>query len=230
MSKRHTPYFNLLEALRAAGCPLCRLGDRAAARFIDGVLYDSVTDPAMRASLVAAHGFCVSHSERLVAEHDALGSAIIYRSILKHLEAELADLADGGEPGVVARLRERWEQSGRSPLAAHTPCRACLERDKATDRALSTFSAHQSDAALREALAASSGFCLPHLRQAVAQLDRPARALLLERQAAAWDALHHELDELIRKHDHRFGDETIGAEKDAWQRAVRLTVGEPGVF
>lgn len=229
MSKQHTPFFNLVEALREPGCPLCRLGNRAAERFIDGVLYESVTDPKMRARLIESHGFCPTHSERLVTQHDALGSAIIYRSILKHLEAELDSLLVQGEGSVLSRVRERWGRE-EIPLAGHTLCPACEERDKAAERALSTFSANHEVTALHEALTNSDGLCLPHLRQALVTLDRPAVTLLLERQQAAWADLHQELDELIRKHDHRFSDEPIGAEKDAWQRVVRGTVGESGVF
>jgi len=230
MSKQHTPYFNLLEALRDAGCPLCRLGDRAARRFIEGVLYESVTDPEMRAKLITAHGFCATHSERLASHHDGLGSAIIYRSILKHLEEELGSLVEADDRGLVARLRERWDQEPAGTLDSHAPCPACEERDKAVARALSTFSANYQDAALHEALASSAGFCLAHLRQAAATLARPALTVLLEQQQAIWAALHGELDELIRKYDHRFSDEPMEAEKDSWQRAIRLTVGEPGVF
>lgn len=229
MSKQHTPFFNLLEALREPGCPLCRLGNRAAHRFIDGVLYESVTDPQMRATLVESHGFCPTHSERLVAHHDALGSAIIYRSILKHLEAELAPLLATGEGSVLNRVRERWGRE-ETPLAAHILCPACEERDKAASRALSTFSANYQDPALQQALATSSGLCLPHLGQALVILERPALTLLLQRQQVAWSDLHQELDELIRKHDHRFSEEPIEGEKDAWQRAIRLAAGEPDVF
>lgn len=228
MSRQHTPYFNLVEALRDTGCPLCRLGDRAAGRLIEGVLYESVTDPDTRARLVAAHGFCPTHSERLVGHHDGLGSAIIYRSILKHLEEELGALAGAGS--LLGRLRERWGENPASQLDAHAPCPACAERERATERALSTFSAHHQDPALQKALAGGTGFCLPHLRRAVATLERPALAMLLEQQQDRWAALHEELDELIRKYDHRFGDEPMGQEKDSWQRAIRLTAGEPGVF
>lgn len=230
MSKQHTPYHNLLEALRDSGCPLCRLGAQAARRFIEGILYESVTDPDMRARLVAAHGLCPTHSERLVAYHDGLGSAIIYRSILKHLEGELAELVTEDDENVLARLRTRWERVPASALEAHEACPACLERDKAVARALSTYAANCQDAAVQEALAAGAGFCLPHLRQAVITLDRPALALLLKQQQVTWAALHEELDELIRKYDHRFSDEPMGEEKDSWERAVRLTVGEPDVF
>lgn len=230
MSKHHTPYFNLLEALRDAGCPLCRLGDRAARRFVEGVLYESVTDPEMRATLVTAHGFCPTHSQRLASHHDGLGSAIIYRSILKHLEGELASLVEADDRGLVARLRERWDQEPAATLASHAPCPACEERDKAATRALSTFSANYQDPALHEALANSAGFCLPHLRLAATALPRSALALLLEQQQVIWAALHEELDELIRKYDHRFSDEPMGSEKDSWQRSIRLTAGEPGVY
>jgi len=47
-------------------------------------------------------------------------------------------------------------------------------------------------------------------------------------QLAIYRNLHGELAEFIRKHDHRFGHEPFGAEKDAWLRTVAMFAGEAG--
>jgi hypothetical protein len=50
---------------------------------------------------------------------------------------------------------------------------------------------------------------------------------LTEWQAIVYRGLRDELDELIRKHDHRFRNETItGREALSWTRAVAIVAGE----
>jgi hypothetical protein len=232
MTGKHFSYFRVLEALGEDGCALCRLGGTAANRFLDALLYEYVNDTGMRRTLVAAHGFCPNHSNALVARHDALGTSILYKAILNHLQAELDSLAPGAKEGLVRRLREQLSGSGGTGalLAAHEPCPACAQRDGAVRRALATIAEHEGDEELAIALGESDGFCLPHLRFAMAELTGPALARVVNRQRDVWQALDAELAEALRKHDYRFRDEGFGDEEDSWRRAVEAVAGAPGVF
>ena len=78
----------------------------------------------------------------------------------------------------------------------------------------------------------STGLCLLHFTQAHTQAEeREPRQLryLLECQHICMQRLLEEIQELIRKHDYRFGDETRGNEMTAWRRAAELCAGNPGV-
>jgi hypothetical protein len=228
MTSKHTPFFQLRDALQQPGCALCRLGGLAAERFLDSLLYEYVNDPPMRTTVVAAHGFCPNHSRALVAHHDALGTSILYKAILKHLRFELDGGTTAPHEGLMTRLR------GSAPaldarLEPHGPCPACVQRDDAVARALDLFAAHSGDGELKTALAASDGVCLPHLR-AAASLPAPALTRLIAHQHTVWEALDAELAEAIRKHDFRHRAEPFGPEQDAWRRTVEVTAGQPGVF
>jgi hypothetical protein len=49
---------------------------------------------------------------------------------------------------------------------------------------------------------------------------------LAQLQATAWRPLRDDLDELIRKHDHRFLQERVtDTEADSWRRAVAAVTG-----
>jgi anaerobic glycerol-3-phosphate dehydrogenase len=87
-----------------------------------------------------------------------------------------------------------------------------------------------TDGELAATFMAGSGFCLPHLRQVTARLRGEALERLLQYQQERWEELRAELAEIVRKNDYRFQGEGFGAERDAWLRAVRAVVGEPGVF
>jgi hypothetical protein len=232
MKSKHFSYFRVLEALREPGCALCRLGGTAANRFLDSLLYEYVNDTGMRRMLVEAHGFCPNHSNALVARHDALGTSILYKAILNHLQAELETVTPEAREGWGSKLREQLggARGASDRLAAHEGCPACTQRDDAVLRALAIVAEHEGDAELAAALAASDGFCLPHLRMALPQLSGRALAQLLARQRAVWQALDGELAEAIRKHDFRFRDEAFGDEEDSWRRAVEAVAGAPGLF
>ncbi|MCZ7567406.1 MAG: DUF6062 family protein [Ardenticatenaceae bacterium] len=231
MASKHTPYFNLLDALKAPGCALCRLGQRAAAQYLEAILYESVNDAGTQHTLTKAHGLCPTHSEHLLRLRDSLGTAILYNAVLGHL---LEELPQNGylRADWLERLATRLGGTrDRTPvLVPHAICPACRRRDEAADRAIEVFGEHHDDPDLRAALDASSGLCLPHIRQAVETLPGPALQPLLTRQQEAWRALRAQLAELIRKNDYRFRDEGFGEEGDSWIRAVHATAGEPGVF
>lgn len=219
MAGKNTPYFELRDALLAGGCPLCRLGDRSALRYIEGVLYEGMTDPEPRNRLRAAQGLCRRHGWLMTRMRTSvLGTAIVYRDVLADLISAL----------------ERPSESGglfRSPRAAALPepalpCPACSAAGDEVLRAGDVLRAHVDDVEIARAYQAAGGLCLPHLR-AVLGRSRPHEAETLRRwQLAAYRELRGQLDELIRKHDYRFQAEPIGAEADAWLRAVARLVGE----
>lgn len=231
MASKHSPYFNLLDALRAPGCALCRVGQGAVKRFLEAILYESVVDIGTQRTVSASHGLCPTHSEQLVLRRDTLGTAILYNAILGHLLDELPTEVPA-ERNWLGRLTPRRARADgtATDLAPHATCPACRRRDEAAARAVEVLGEHDADPDLTEALRASGGLCVPHLRQALPALDGPALQVLLARQRAAWQELRAQLAELIRKNDYRFRDEGFGEEADAWQRAVRATAGEPGVF
>jgi hypothetical protein len=73
---------------------------------------------------------------------------------------------------------------------------------------------------------ADGGLCLPHLRRALPLARSPeAFAYLRDSTRTRLDALGAEMEEFIRKYDHRFRKEEWGAEADSWQRAIRWIAG-----
>ena len=72
----------------------------------------------------------------------------------------------------------------------------------------------------------NGGLCLPHLRRALGLArDQDAFNFLQESTRSRLAALEAEMDEFIRKYDHRFRKEEWGNERDSWQRAIRWIAG-----
>ena len=95
---------------------------------------------------------------------------------------------------------------------------------------MSTLLSHAADERFLDRYEASDGVCLIHLDQVLLTVkDTASIRRLLETHLLIMQRLIDELDEFQRKSDYRFHDEAIGAEADAWQRAIELIDGKDGI-
>ena len=226
----------LLEACRAQGCPVCRLEQQDVERYLDRRFYESVNSPAWRDSLRASLGFCHEHAWLAVDQRlgDALGFSIIYHDLLNSVIKQLND-SSGSVPTSrrgASLLRQVPEQARRmieKILSALTPrkrCPVCDHRDEMTRSTLSVLVKELPGTEMTDALQASEGLCLPHLRLALEQIkDVSDQEKLLTIHREKLESLSAELAEFIRKNDYQAVKEGFGREGDAWLRAVRMMVG-----
>ena len=130
-------YHELLEALDERGCPVCRLAEESVEDAISAILHEQVNDAAFREQFLASGGFCRHHAWRLVLQHDILGTAILYRALLR----------DAG--------RHRR-------VAAH--CQLCLSYESGEGSALDILEYGLDEATFADKFAQSDGLCDPPLR------------------------------------------------------------------
>lgn len=227
-------FYDLRDALRRPGCPVCRLKADAVDRFLDGLLWESVNDPGQRRKIRRAQGFCRDHAWALVRTSASLGVAIITRDVLQDLLRAVEGLSSRSDDSVLGRV---WGALGHGEpaLAAHleprADCPACVWVEKVEDAILSTLvEGLLGEDGLLADYEASEGLCLPHFRRAVARVrDRKVLEALVNGQRVIWGRLVAQLDESIRKSDHRFLEEEWGEETGAWLRAIAALVGpRPG--
>lgn len=221
--------YKILEACREPGCPICRLEQQGVERYLDNQLYENVNRPAWRNHLRASHGFCREHAWLAVNQRlgDALGFSIIYHDIvnnLLNLSNEETGSARASRRG--ASVRNRVERV----LAALTPrkrCPACEHRDELARDLLSALVEDLRTPEMTEALQASEGLCLPHMRLALGSVnDSSVYEVLLTLHRTKLESLKHELAEFIRKNDYQVIQEGFGKEGNAWLRAIGLVVGK----
>ena len=228
--KDQAGYHDLMADLRKPGCPCCHGGHRAAWKYLDGLLWEFVNDPGVRAGLRAARGFCREHSRMALAvasEQSAAGGiAIVYEDLLgraEHTAAQAARSAWRGGP----RSRRR---SARDALAPMAGCPACETADRVADNYLRILARSEPESPPAVALHHSGrGLCFPHLATGLASARSEQQAeRLLEIFGQGTDELRRELREFVRKQDYRFRDEGLTTgEASAWKRAVYRMVGAP---
>ena len=229
---KHTPYFELVEAQEQAGCPICRLVHKATDRYLDSILYEAVLDPDVRAKLKRSYGFCREHVEMLRGKPGrALGIALIYRDII-YAVAETAGMRRRSKRrSLLGRLLRRAQRPAvDGDLVTDGRCPACKIGRDAEDSYLDLLIAHLDDGRLYAAYARGEGLCLSHLVGALERVDdEESRQRLGGPQLARYRQMIRDLDEFIRKRDHRFHGEKYGDEGDVWLRAMNATVGGAGM-
>lgn len=235
MSKHHI-YFDLVEALKQPGCPVCRLAHSMTDSYLRALLHEMVLDVPLRDKLREALGFCQQHAWQLAAHEDGLGTAIIYRDVLNSVLRKMGSVGYEGA-GALEGLRSALRPSSPRPgtrravedLSPAQSCLACVNYAEMEEVYLSSLLEHLALDTLKDAYLASSGLCLPHLRRALQMVkEEKTFRQLLELQRPLWEALRAELDEFIRKHDYRFTSEGFDSERDSWLRAVAAIVGRRG--
>lgn len=222
---------SLEDALKKPGCPICRLGQRAASSYLDNLFYENVNDVSARVSLGASLGLCSQHADEAARLGDALGIGIIYEDLVRIVGERLSRLLDETASGVrntwwQGRLRfaKSRENPLLRPLHPQSPCPACDSRDAAEERY--SWALLKYLQAILPALGASDGLCLRHLAACLEEEGFDAdKARLLEMEKVKLESLRSDLQELMRKFDYRFSHEPKGREAGSWRKAMAKISG-----
>lgn len=225
MAQSSSAYQELKALMAMGGCPMCRAGAQSGRRFLDSLLFESVTDPDIRAKLESSLGFCAEHHRLMLTfPGERLGVAIIEQALLKEA---LRRLKSGPGRGRRSGWRGLMGSQPDEPMSSE-PCPACRQEADAADRVLSVLLQHLAGD-LDQPLLQAGGLCWPHLAGALARRpDAATQAALIAVHEAAWGQIVTDLGEFIRKRDHRFRHELVtDAEAAAIEEAMAALSGEP---
>ena len=115
-------------------------------------------------------------------------------------------------------------------LDASQECAACKIGRQTEEMYIEILIAHLEDERLYQSYAEGEGLCLKHLLAAITAVeDETTFQRLIDPQVARYRLMLHDLDEYIRKRDHRFKGEAFGEEGDVWLRAMNAIVGGAGM-
>ncbi len=147
MAEQHVNYFALQKACEKKGCPLCSIIEERIDRYIDGMLFEHISDRTFRAQYRQAGGFCNEHSKTLLSYRDGLAVAILG-------QGTLSDYIEDFKKKKIRKYKE--------------PCPACAEKTR-IEKEFLTFlaevkdkSTSDSDLVLIDFFTASTGLCVPH--------------------------------------------------------------------
>lgn len=205
MSRRSNTYYELLDAMKERGCPVCLLLETYTERYIDNLLYESVNDTNLRAKLMASGGFCKEHSKKLLRfgyKGYALGISIIYKDLVDTYYKTL---------------------NTQEIVSSNRRCLICEVVEDVEARILEELMRNIKEHDFYQAYRDSDGLCIFHLSKFLAlSKDREINEIFLELTALKLKELSGQLSEFIRKQDYRFREEPIGIEADSWIRAIEI--------
>ncbi|GIK75239.1 MAG: hypothetical protein BroJett021_42270 [Chloroflexota bacterium] len=232
---KYIPYYDdIIEAMATPGCAFCKLQQRAAERYLDAFLWESVNDPRLRREVSAARGFCNDHAWLLVRPGAALSAAIIYKDVVTGTAQLVKAAATGAGDGSFWQRVRAWlgrSQPADDPvvraLVPQRLCPVCTNAAEVEEHLCATvLSAMKQSGDFLTHYRSSSGLCVRHFSALIAHSRQPQqRTALIDAQLAIWQSLEGELSEFIRKNNHRFRGEKFGDERDSWERAIALTSG-----
>jgi hypothetical protein len=226
-------YYDLLDAFKLTGCPLCRLLKQDAHRFLDTLLYEFVADRSIQAEFRKSRGLCSVHAWELTELRGGnVGTAILCQVVLDEVTTQLSSAAKkAGSP--LSRLFGQQTEGAllAERLEAGERCMCCVAMDATERRYIETLAAHLAEPDVRAAFTASAGFCLPHFRRLLtAVTEDDALQVLIDGQTAIWKALIAELELFRYKVDPRWAGDPMGAEGNSWLRATEMIAGAERVF
>lgn len=200
---RPTAVERLVTALIEPGCPVCRCLEADARRDLAAFLREQTMDPAGRAALRRAGGFCAWHTSLLREAADGILS--------------------------VALLAEDLLRTG---LTTPVRCPTCAAQRERAAEYLGALLEVATAAVLRRGLAAGPGVpCRPHLRALHARAGRDPRLAELEpairprlRRLAA------DLAGFIARQDYRSAEPPTREEAGAWSEALEHLAGRAKLF
>jgi len=208
-----------LEALGKDRCPLCFLTASSSIERLKSFLSEYVNDPKVRKTLSASNGFCRRHAWQAVSSgNNAVGVGLVHHAL----------------------LTEGLEKIGKNPSGfplfkktkAPEECPLCSWESHVDDNFSRQFAACWADSPkLREEFDKNGILCLHHLETALRWIPKgAAKDSLAAEGRKALERLLVELKDFLDKQDYRRSHEKDGGEWDSWIRAVRMMVGEKGVF
>lgn len=214
-SEKHSPYFNLKDAFKTEHCPICYMARRSVTHYLDGLLYEGVTDRGTVASMKASEGFCENHFRQIVEFQDATGLSALARYALEFLIQKWTQ-----DPKVL--------QKKRAPEAL---CPACRTWNESEAGYIGLFLENLDDLSLTFDYEHSFGFCVPHFKMIYSKIGSKAhREKVLKTQIKKMESLAKELADFERKHSYEHHGERYGTEADSRFRAIEFLKGRSDKF
>lgn len=221
-AEKHTPFFNLIDALKTGRCPVCTRVSLRLNQFFETLLYQNVNNRGFRADLRANGGFCAHHAHDLAGRKDGLAVAVM------HLEFLEAASRNGGIPKRPDVSRARGRSAVSAGGGSKSPaCPACRIADSEVETTLDLILQYGEDDEFLASFRESAGLCLPHYALLLQRNRRPADGIVA-RQNEILEALIQQTRDFIDSENvtARVRPELSREQRLVWKRLVEHYYGD----
>jgi len=227
---KHTTYFNLVDAFKEEGCPICYLIKKSIHQSMDAFLYENVNNPEIRKYIRSTLGFCNKHAWQLRQFGDGFGLSIIYQDLIGILLEKLA--AIGNNAATEKSIKKMLKVSDiRLFKKINENCDFCKKAREVEERNIVEFLEDFYEAELHVAFTVGFGLCLPHMLIAIDKSkDIQLSCDIVKTESEKLKKLSEELQEFCKKHNYQFSKEGFGKEGNSWIRVIEKMIGKEGIF
>jgi len=219
----------LEKAVQREGCILCLAVRDVEERALFSFLYEGISTPSAREEFVRAGGFCPRHFRMALQQTRASGYVGPFEigSVCQLLTNAAAEKIRQTER-IASSSRWAGFRKDDSTSTSGEPGEKCIlcadSRGKEQDLVLALESL-AADPAMAQHVEAN-GLCLRHGTMSMLTWETSAHQEWLRRVLTEQvHKLKSDVDEFLRKHDHRFRNEPPGPEADVNRRAMEFLLG-----
>lgn len=215
------------------GCPLCRAGAEAEARYLDWFLLENYYSLPTLVQLERTR-FCRWHAAeafRQVDDGHLTGTFQALSQVELDTLRAFGDSLERERRARFGRARDRHQLPDSAQVAGEPEgCPVCEAGARAALVASYDLAQALETEDGRSAYREHDGLCRPHLWLVLRDAPREVATWLVADSMRRIDALLAEFERYFHRLDYRHQDEPKGEEQTAWQRALRFFWGDPPGF
>lgn len=208
---KNTYYTELLETFNREECVVCKLLKRTTEKYLENLLHEFTMDPVSRREIRQAYGYCAKHTAQLVE---------VTKNTNQRLSASIVaeDLADY----VLKQCRRSLNSTIRAGIDVFKKrerCPICKYYDKHEKMYVSEFSKGAVKKEFMDKFIENPCICIEHLIK-VSRSIKELAALkeLLKTQVEIIGTIDLELNNFVKKFDHKNNEKITDREASAWIR------------
>lgn len=206
---KNTYYTELLETFDRKGCVICKLLEISVLKYLENLLHEFTMDPMSRRKIREAFGYCRKHTGQIIDvtknTNQRLSASIVAEdlanSFLKHSK----------------RLLKSGIQAGTGMFRIRKSCPICKYYSKHEKMYVSEFAKGTAKKEFLEKFEEKPGICIEHLIMVSRSVkNRTALKRMLKPQIKEIEETCLDLNNFIRKFDHKSSEKITDSEASAW--------------
>ena len=212
-------FYEIIEALKKEGCPLCRVVGFSIDSYFESMLYEFVNDPKVRSDLRKSLGYCIKHSMQLkkIVEktYNKFGASIIIEDVTKELIKKLDKFT-----------KLSLKELKKIEITNHN-CPACVYMQSYENNYFSEILNNLENEDFLNRFLESDGLCFNHLLALLKRIkNSTTRNKIIENQKAKLTKINKDLNAFVKKHDHQNKEKITTDEANAFEKALRILMGD----
>ncbi|HAJ95690.1 MAG TPA: hypothetical protein DCP02_05590 [Actinobacteria bacterium] len=208
---KNTYYIELIETFDREECVICKLLKSTTEKYLENLLHEFTMDPVSRKEIRLAYGYCAKHTAQLIE---------VTKNTNQRLSASIVaqDLANYVLKQCGRSLNSR-ARAGIDVFKKRESCPICKYYTKHEKMYISEFSKGSVKEEFMYKFIEKPGICIEHLIKVSRSIrDMAALKRLLKTQVEIIGAIDLELNNFVKKFDHKSNEKIIDGEASAWIR------------